>query len=240
VVLVTGAGSGIGLAITRRFLAAGSTVGGVILPGDEPAREALAALDSTGDLLVLEADVTDREQVDRAVATLAGARGPVDVLASNAGIGQQKSFLELTQADWDRMLAVHVGGAVNVTRACLPQMIERRFGRIIYTSSELAAIGLEELTHYCAAKGALVSLAKALAREVGEHGVTVNCVAPGPTLTPLFMQSEAEFTDENRRSLPLQTFGDPDNIAWTWLMLAGDAGRWYTGQVLSPNGGAWM
>jgi 3-oxoacyl-[acyl-carrier protein] reductase len=239
-VLVTGAGSGIGLAIASHFLDAGATVGANILPDDEQGRAALEQLAGRGTLEVLTADVAITEDVASAVATFTERHGPVDVLASNAGIGQKGSFLELSDEDWQRMLSVHVGGAINTTRACLPGMLEQGFGRILYTASELVPIGMANLTHYCAAKGALVALARALAREVGPQGVTVNCVAPGPTVTPMFEKAPDEYNDEARMTIPLQAFGEPDNVAWTWLFLASDAGRWYTGQFVSPNGGVAM
>jgi 3-oxoacyl-[acyl-carrier protein] reductase len=240
VVLVTGAGSGIGLAVATRFLEAGAVVGANILPGDAEAEETLAELATRGTLHVVRADVSDSEQVETAVAAFIAEVGTVDVLVSNAGIGQSAPFLELTAADWDRMLDVHVKGAANVTRACLPGMVEQGFGRVLFTASELVGIGMEQLTHYSAAKGALVVFARSLAREVGRSGVTVNCVAPGPTATRMLMGSEAEWNDDYRKSIPVQEFGDPDNIAWTWLFLASDAGRFFTGQIVSPNGGVTM
>jgi NAD(P)-dependent dehydrogenase (short-subunit alcohol dehydrogenase family) len=239
-VMVTGAGSGIGLAVATRFLDAGATVGACILPGDEKGSAALAGIASHGALHVVEADVSDSGAVETAFAGFADEVGSIEVLVSNAGVGQKKPFVELTDADWARMLGVHVGGAVNTARAVLPAMVENGFGRVMFTASELVTLGLANLTHYCAAKGALVSLARALAREVGEHGVTVNCVAPGPTVTPMFTAAPDEYNDENMATIPMRTFGDPDNIAWTWLFLASDAGRWFTGQSVAPNGGVAM
>lgn len=241
VVLVTGAGSGIGLAVATRFLEAGAIVGVNYLPGDDDASENLSHLEGTGDLHAVPADVSDFAQLEESVANFVAAVGkPVDILVSNAGIGQSAPFVDLTGADWDRMLDVHVKGAANVTRLCLPGMIDQGFGRVMFTSSELVGIGMENLTHYSAAKGALVVFAKSLAREVGRHGITVNCVAPGPTATKMLMGSEAEWNDDYKNTIPMREFGDPANIAWTWLFLASDAGRWFTGQNVSPNGGVSM
>jgi 3-oxoacyl-[acyl-carrier protein] reductase len=239
-VLVTGAGSGIGLSIAGRFADAGAIVAANVLPGDEAGRAAISELGARGTVELLEADVSNEQEVAAGVAAFAERHGPVEVLASNAGIGQKAPFLELTGADWQRMFEVHLGGAVNTTKACLPGMLEQGFGRILYTASELVPIGMANLTHYCAAKGALVSLARALAREVGPHGVTVNCVAPGPTETPMLMKAPDEYNEQARLTIPMQAFGEPDNVAWSWLFLASDAGRWYTGQFVSPNGGVAM
>jgi 3-oxoacyl-[acyl-carrier protein] reductase len=239
-VLVTGAGTGIGLAITKRFLGAGSIVGATILPGDDAAADTLRALDAGSRLRIVEADVSDSTQTAQAIEVFAADVGSVEVLVSNAGIGQKKPFVELTDEDWQRMFAVHVGGAVATARACLPSMVENGFGRILFTASELVALGLPQLAHYGAAKGALVALTRSLAREVGPDGVTVNCVAPGPTVTRMLKASPEEYNDVARKVIPMNEFGDPDNIAWTWLFLASQAGRWFTGQVVSPNGGAAM
>jgi NAD(P)-dependent dehydrogenase (short-subunit alcohol dehydrogenase family) len=138
------------------------------------------------------------------------------------------------------MMAVHLGGAINTTRACLPAMLDQGFGRIMYTASELVPIGMANLAHYCAAKGAIVAMARALAREAGPRGVTVNCIAPGPTVTPMFVKATDEYNEDARMTIPLQSFGDPDNVAWSWLFLASEAGSWYTGQFISPNGGVTM
>lgn len=238
-VLVTGAGSGIGLSVARRFTDHGAVVGAVVLPGDARSTENLAPLVERG-VMVLEADVSDRAAVEAAIASFVAEHGTVDVLVSNAGIGNKADFVDLTDEQWERMFRVHVGGAVNTARAVLPAMIEQGFGRVMFTASELVTLGLEGLSHYCAAKGALASMARAMAREVGQHGVTVNCVAPGPTLTPMFTAATDEYTEENRLSIPMRQFGDPDNVAWTWLFLASDAGRWYTGQMVAPNGGVAM
>jgi 3-oxoacyl-[acyl-carrier protein] reductase len=238
-VLVTGAGSGLGLSVATRFLDHGATVGGVILPGDERGLANLAPLQERG-LTLIEADVSDAATIIPAIEGFIATVGTVDVLVSNAGIGMKAPFLETTDDDWEKIFRVHVGGAVNTTRACLPGMIEQGFGRVLYTASELVTLGLPGLTHYCAAKGALASMARALAREVGPQGVTVNCVAPGPTLTPMFMAAPDEYNDENRMTIPMRTFGDPDTVAWTWLFLASDAGAWTTGQLVGVNGGVAM
>ncbi|MGD1059035.1 MAG: SDR family NAD(P)-dependent oxidoreductase [Solirubrobacteraceae bacterium] len=239
-VLITGAGSGIGLSIAARFLEAGAIVGANILPDDDRGRESLQALSRLGTLEIVPGDVSKGEEISSAIEGFASRFGPIEVLASNAGIGNKAPFLELTDEAWQQMMAVHLGGAINTTRACLPGMLEQGFGRIIYTASELVPIGLANLSHYCAAKGAIVSMARALAREVGPQGVTVNCVAPGPTVTPMFVKASDEYNEQARLTIPLQSFGDPDNVAWSWLFLASEAGRWYTGQFVSPNGGVTM
>lgn len=239
-VLVTGAGSGIGLAVATRFLDAGAVVAANLLPDDDAGRENLAGISSRGPLHVVAADVADGPAIRAAIDRLIKEIGSIDVLVSNAGIGGKDAFLDLTDEQWMRMFMVNVGGAVNTTRACLPGMLAQNWGRIMYTASELVPLGFGTLTHYVAAKAALVGLARSLAHEVGPGGVTVNCVAPGPTDTPMLRRAADEFNEENKNSIPMRTFGDPDNVAWTWLFLASEAGSWYTGQFVSPNGGVAM
>jgi len=240
-VLVTGSASGIGLAITRCFAAAGAVVGVNYLPDDPRGPAVVQSLRDAGHRVhAVPADVADEQQLLSAVGEFAGVAGPVEVLVSNAGIATHQRFMEISAADWQRMIAVHLFGARNAAYAVIPGMLEAGRGTIIFTASELAAVGAVDLTHYCAAKGGIVSFSKALARELGEHGITVNCVAPGPTETELLTAFPEEYNDENRDLLPLRRWGTPEEVAWSYAFLAGRGGSWFTGQVISPNGGAVM
>jgi 3-oxoacyl-[acyl-carrier protein] reductase len=240
-VLVTGAASGIGLAVATRFAGLGASVGLNHLPDDERGPREVGRLRDAGlDVTAVPADVTNESDLADAVARFASTSGTPEVLVANAGIAEHVRFLDIDGDRWDRMIRVHLLGARNAARAALPGMLEAGFGRIIFTASELALVGAPELTHYCAAKGAIVSLAKSLAREVGGAGITVNCVAPGPTETAMLTAYPDEYNEENRLALPLQRWGDPDDVAWSYVFLASEGAGWYTGQVLSPNGGAVM
>jgi 3-oxoacyl-[acyl-carrier protein] reductase len=240
-VLVTGAASGIGLAVARQFAQAGSVVGVNYLPDDPCGPAVVDELKRAGHRVHrVAADVTDEHALGAAVAAFAAEAGDVQVLVSNAGIASHKRFLQLSSADWERMIAVHLFGARNAAFVALPPMLEAGDGVIVFTASELAAVGAVDLTHYCAAKGAIVSFAKSLAREVGDRGVRVNCVAPGPTETDMLTPYPEEYSDANRELLPLKRWGRPDEVARSYLFLAGPGGSWFTGQVISPNGGAVM
>jgi len=190
-----------------------------------------------GTALPFCADVADEAAVQALFADIERTLGPADILVNNAGIAQQKLFTDLTAAEWDRMFAVHVKGAFHCCQAALPHMIHQKWGRIINISSMWGQVGASCEVHYSAAKAALIGLTKALAKEEGPSGITVNCVAPGVVDTDMM----AGFSRADREALadetPLGRLGTPEDIAAAIAFLAGDAGGFLTGQVLAPNGG---
>ena len=173
------------------------------------------------------------------------AFGKVDILVNNAGHGHGALFHEMNLEDWNRIFAVHVGGAFNCTRGLINQMMENKWGRIINMSS-VAANGEAGHVHYSAAKAALNGFAKALAKEVGAFGITVNAVAPGLIETPIFQTmgiSQEQIEMAYDHYLPLTVvnrIGKPEDIAAACLYLASDEASFVTGQVISPNGGYYM
>jgi 3-oxoacyl-[acyl-carrier protein] reductase len=163
--------------------------------------------------------------------------GDIDIVVNNAGHGGDKPFATMSVADWDRMIAVHLRGTFLVTHAFFDKMCKRGFGRIISTSSQLAYKGSPGLVHYSAAKAGILGFTRALAYEGAPHNVTVNAVSPGPINTELTRGMSAEFLAMKSAQVPLGRFGEPEEIAPTVLLLASNAGSFYTGQGLSPNGG---
>ena len=161
----------------------------------------------------------------------------IDVLVNNAGIAHTAPLEDIRVETWDRLLAVHLRGAFLVTRRVLPMMYAAGFGRIITTASQLAYKGAPGLTHYTAAKGGLISMTRSLALETGARNVTVNCVAPGATLTPILDAVPEELMEQIRESIPVGRIADVDDIVPTYVLLASEDGRHYQGQCLSPNGG---
>jgi 3-oxoacyl-[acyl-carrier protein] reductase len=238
VVAITGAASGIGLATARRFAATGERLVLNHLDGAGPLEEvAAAARAAGGDAAIVQADVSDREQAERFVGEADARFGRLDVLVNNAGILRSVPTHETTPELWREVIATNLEGTWWCLRAALPGMLSRRGGRIVNVSSELGLIGFPTYAAYCASKGGVIALTKAVAKEVAPSGVLVNSVAPGPVETDMLVRDTIEFNDETREQIPLRRFGQPDEIARVIEFVAGAGGDFMVGQVLSPNGG---
>jgi 3-oxoacyl-[acyl-carrier protein] reductase len=187
--------------------------------------------------LVIEADVADEGAVQSMVDRATAEFGHIDILVNNAGIAAAAPVHELDVAVWDRVLAVHLRGTFLMTRAVLPQMYERGYGRIINTASQLAYKGAPGFTAYTAAKGAILSFTRSVALEIGARDITINCVAPGATRTPILDDVPADVLEEIRKAIPLGRIAEVEDISPSFIFLASDAGRHYQGQCISPNGG---
>ena len=234
-VLITGAARGIGAAAAEQFAQAGYQVVINYLRSAEQA-QALAAR-WPGRALAVGADVADPAQVNAMFAAAEEAFGGVDVLVCNAGFAAQKLFTDVTDAEWRRMLDVHLSGAFYCCRRALPRMIHQKWGRILTVSSMWGQVGGSCEAAYSAAKAGLIGLSKALAKEEGPSGITVNCVAPGVIDTDMM----ASFSNEDKAALaqetPLGALGTPEQVASALVFLAGDGAGYITGQVLGVNGG---
>jgi 3-oxoacyl-[acyl-carrier protein] reductase len=237
IVLVTGAGSGIGRAIAEKLGKEGERVVVNDLRG-EAADEVVADIrESGGQAAAAPGDVSDVEDVDRIVTAAREAYGAPEILVNNAGFGQQKLFVDLTVEDFDRMIAVHLRGTFLCTRAVLPEMLSRGSGIIVNVASQLGQIGGVELCHYSSAKAGIIGLTKSLAREVSAQGVRVNAVAPGPINTELVLGLSEEWRNAKAAELPLGRFGEPEEVAETVAFLTSEGAALYVGQTLGPNSG---
>lgn len=190
-----------------------------------------------GESVTAPGDVSSPEDVQRIVSRAREAYGPPEILINNAGIGQQKRFVDLTVEDFDRMLSVHLRGTFLCTRAVLPGMLSRGYGVVVNVASQLGQIGGAEVTHYSSAKAGIIGLTKALAKEVSAEGVRINAVAPGPTNTEMLFGLSEEWRHAKAAELPIGRFGEPREVAETIVFLASDAASLYVGQTLGPNSG---
>lgn len=233
-VLISGGDRGIGAAAARAFWQAGYRVAVLY----HTHAEAAAALEKAlPGLLAVQCDVASRASCEVAFHTVEQAVGHVDVLVSNAGIAQQKLFTDITPEEWQRMLDVNLSGAFHLCQLALPGMIRRKAGRILTVSSMWGQTGGSCEVHYSAAKAGLIGLTKALAKEEGPSGITVNCVAPGVIDTDMM----AAFTAEDKAALaeetPVGRLGSADEVAQLLVFLAGESAGYITGQVFGVNGG---
>lgn len=224
VAVVTGGASGIGRSVTADLTARGWAV-------------ATLDLQASGGALHVELDVTDGAGVTQAVHEVEARLGPVLACVSAAGYYEMLPVACISPAQWHRMLRVHLGGLVNLTRATVPAMVERRAGSVVAIASELAVGGGAHDAHYAAAKGAILGLVRSLAAEVAPHGVRVNAVAPGPTDTPLIGPDSPWRAPEYLATLPLRRLVTPDEVARCVRFLV-EEGSFCVGEVLGPNAGA--
>ena len=243
IAVITGGASGIGRSICTRLAHDGIDVAVFDLDGPG-GREIATELQALGRrALALQVDVTNRARVEAAVEEVHQQLGPVQILVNDAGIGEFAPFLQMTEAQWDRMIAVHLKGTFNCTRAILPDMVAAGWGRIVNLSS-VAGLngGGPGLAHYAAAKAGILGFTKAIARECGPQGITVNAIAPGLVDTPLLRKSAVpdEIIRHSRQTLPVRRIGTPDDIAAACAYLVSDAAGFVTGQVISPNGGGYV
>lgn len=239
--IVTGGASGIGEAIARLFAAEGADIGIVDLSDATAVALAAEIVQAHGNRTVSAvADVSDEAAIIGAIGKIEAANGPTDILVNCAGIDNTVPLEDMSVAVWDKMIAVHMRGTFLAIRTVLPGMKARKWGRIINFSSQLAHKGSPTMVHYCAAKAGIIGLTRALAHEVGAHGITVNCINPGPIDTPLLRQLPQDWLDVKLSELPIKRFGRTSEVAPTALLLASEDGGYYLGASMNMNGGDYM
>jgi 2-hydroxycyclohexanecarboxyl-CoA dehydrogenase len=245
-VILTGGGGGIGGATCRAFAREGAAV--AVLDRNLEAAETVAASirSDGGRAEALRCDITDRGNVDAAIANAESRLGAIDVLVNNAGWDVFRPFTKTEPAQWERLIAINLVGALHMHHAVLPGMMARKSGRIVNVASDAARVGSSGEAVYAACKGGLVAFSKTIAREHARHGITVNVVCPGPTDTALFADYKQgagnpdKLEEAFRRSIPLGRIGQPEDLPGAILFFASDDAAYVTGQVLSVSGGLTM
>jgi NAD(P)-dependent dehydrogenase (short-subunit alcohol dehydrogenase family) len=241
ITIVTGGAKGIGEGISRVLSSAGAHV--VVADRDEPAAEKLAAsLRAAGaGATAISCDVGDTAAVMRAVKKIERVLGAVDLLVNNAGIGDFVSFPEISRERWDRMLNVHLTGAYNCCHAVMPDMLRRRFGRVVNVSSVAGKRGdFIGNAHYTAAKAGMIGLTKSLAAWAAPYDVRVNAIAPGIVATELTREMSQSHRATTISRIPLGRFARPDEIASVVLFLLSDASSYVIGETINVNGGSYL
>ncbi len=237
-VLITGSSRGIGRATAVTFAENGYNVAINYNKSSEAAENLCYELERYGvKAKAFRADVADKFAVNEIVKQIEADFGRISVLVNNAGIAEQTLFSDITEEMWDRMFDVNVKGAYNCTQAVLPHMIHNKYGRIINVSSMWGISGASCEVHYSASKAALIGFTKALAKEVGLSGITVNCVAPGVIATEMNGHLSDDIIEELKNETPLNRIGTPEDAAEAIFFLASDKSSFITGQTLSVDGG---
>ena len=242
IAIITGGGSGFGEVTARLFASEGAAVMLADINGPAAAAVAESINDSGGRAIWAKTDVSSSSSVEAMVQATLSNFERVDILFNNAGIEGFGSVIETDEATWDRMFTVHVRGAYLCSKYALPPMIDGgRGGVVINVSSVAGLVGLQHMSAYSAAKGAIISLTRAMAADFAQHGIRVNCVAPGTTMTPLGKRLIENDTPEKLAQrlsrYPLGRFGQPEEIARAVLFLASDDSSYATGTCLVIDGG---
>ena len=238
IAIVTGSGQGIGRGIALALAKEGAKIVGTDVT--DKIFDVIKEVQNLGSQgLAIKADVSSAGQVGEMVKKSIEQLGRIDILVNNAGIFPFKPLIEMTEADWDKVLDVNLKGVFNCTRAVVPHMINQKSGKIINIASIVGVVvGFAALTHYSASKGGMVGFTKSVALELAPFGINVNAIAPGSIETPgARMDVNAESVKQFLQAIPLKRIGQPDDIANAVLFLASDESSYITGQCLVVDGG---
>ncbi len=233
--VVTGASRGIGRAVAKRLARDGFSLALIYKNSVDEAKRLLEELEC--DAKIYKCDISDSNQVNNTVEKIIEDFSDVNVLVNNAGIARQKLFTDITDGDWREMIDVNLSGAFYFSRAVLPYMIRNKSGKIINVASMWGETGGSCEVHYSAAKAGIIGMTKALAKETGLSGITVNAVSPGVIKTDMLSSFSSEELEALREDIPLNRLGSARDIAEAVAFLASDNADYITGQVLSVNGG---
>ncbi len=237
VAIVTGGARGIGAGVCKVFCEAGATVAlWDVLDGTETVAEITA---NGGNIFYQKVDITSRQSTEEAVNAVMEKHGRIDILINNAGIIRDRSFKKMNEDEWNTVINVNLNGLYIVTKAVLPHMIAANYGRIISASSINAMAGAFGQTNYAATKAATQGFTRSLCKEVGRHGITVNCVAPGFIKSVMTDSMPQEVVDAGIKTIPIGRIGTPEDMGYSYLFLASKEAGFVNGITLHANGGSY-
>jgi NAD(P)-dependent dehydrogenase (short-subunit alcohol dehydrogenase family) len=244
VVVVTGGASGIGLGVVKRFAETGHAVAMLDIQSEALERESSALRARGLKILPCKVDVSSRQQIDAAYADIRKDLGPITKVIANAGYSKVVDFLTMPTEVWQEMLNVNLTGVFHTIQAALPDMVAAQWGRIVTISSNAAQVGAPDRAHYAAAKGGVMGLTRALARELARHGITCNTIPPSLVDTPMARRGvatgEVPPLEVIAQHIPIARAGTPDDIAAACEFLCSDGASYITGQTINVNGGNYM
>jgi 2-hydroxycyclohexanecarboxyl-CoA dehydrogenase len=240
IAVVTGAASGIGRATAQALAEAGAKVVVADIDLDKGEAAAAAIRHDGHKAEFVQVDMTDGGSIGAFAAAVQTQFGPVDILVNGAGWGRTAPFWEGTPEFWSKLVALNLVGPMTLAKALLPAMMERGGGRIVNIASDAGRVGSLGETVYSAAKGGLIAFTKSLARETARYTISVNCVCPGPTDTPLMAAVPDKVKESLTKAIPFRRLGKPEEVADAVVFFASDRASYITGQVLSVSGGLTM
>lgn len=236
VAIITGGARGIGEGACKVFCEAGATVAMWDVLDGQGTADKIAA--DGGKIFYQKVDITQRSQIESAVNEIMDKHGRIDILINNAGIIRDRSFMKMSDDEWNAVLNVNLTGAFNTCKVVVPIMREANYGRIINTSSINGLSGAFGQTNYAATKAGLIGFTKSLAKETGKYGITVNAVAPGFIKSEMTDSMPQEVIDASIATIPVGRMGTPEDIGHAYLFLASKEAGFISAFTLSVNGGA--
>lgn len=237
VAIITGAGSGLGKAGALTFAREGAKV--VVADYNDAAGQAVVdqIKGQGGEAIFVKVDVSNWEQVEAMVAKTVEAFGTVDILVNNAGVTADAMLSKMTHEQWDKVININLKGVFNCTKAVAPIMVEKKYGKIINTSSVVGEQGNIGQTNYAATKAGVIGMTLTWAKELGFKGINVNAVAPGYIMTEMVAAVPEKVLEKMKEKVPFRRLGEPQDIANAYLYLASDEAAYCNGTILDVNGG---
>lgn len=240
VAIITGASGGLGEALVYSFAAAGAKVVAASR-NIEKLKEIASEIGSKGQhCIAVKTDVANSQDIQRLVGKTKATYNTIDILVSNAGVGWFKNLIDTAEEEWNYVMGVNLNAFYLLCRAAVPEMISKGKGKIINISSAFGFLGVSKMTPYCASKGALVNLTRALAVELARHNINVNGIAPGLFISPLnadMFRRDKELYEANVSRIPMRRPAELEELTATAIFLASDASNYITGQTILVDGG---